>query len=97
MVAATVNTTIPKHLRLKCSYKARVHDLQPQHIKERKTNCRRLYVHHCAGDKCKFVVALDKAYISLSSSVNVHVITSRNIDAKKTLSASAGKNSRRDS
>jgi len=57
---------INKDINLKLAKKSKVHKLSPNHIAERKTNCRRLYENHLAGDKWKFVVTIDEAWIHMS-------------------------------
>lgn len=62
----TVNTIINRDLQLEKRHKGHVHKLLPSHINERKTNSRKLYEGHLAGDRWKFIVTLDEAYIYLS-------------------------------
>lgn len=62
----TVNTIINRDLKLQKRHKSRVHKLFPRHVKERFTNCRKLYERHLAGEKWKFIVTLDEAYVYLS-------------------------------
>ena len=47
-------------------HKGRVHKLLSCHIAERRTNSRKLYEKHLAGEKWKFVVTFDEAYVYLS-------------------------------
>ncbi|KMQ81781.1 transposase, partial [Lasius niger] len=62
----TVNTIINQDLKLEKLHKSRVHQLLPRHISERRTNSRKLYENYLAGDRWKFVVTLDEAYVYLS-------------------------------
>jgi hypothetical protein len=62
----TINKIINKDLGLKKTKKYNVHRLLPRHIAERRTNCRKLYEKHLSGEKWKFVVTLDEAWIYLS-------------------------------
>lgn len=62
---ATVHDIIKKNLCLVTRHKSRVHNLSPKHIRERKTNCRKLYERYLAGDKWQYVVTLDEAYVYL--------------------------------
>jgi hypothetical protein len=50
-----------KVIRQKCQ----VHRLLPRHIKNRKTNCRKLYEQVLAGQRSKFVVTLDEGMVGL--------------------------------
>lgn len=62
----TVNTIINRDLKLQLQHKRRVHKLLASHVRERRTNCRKLYERHLAGDKWKNVVTLDEAYVYLN-------------------------------
>ena len=62
----TVSTIINRDLNLEKRHKSWVHKLLPRHIAERRTNSRKLYERHLAGDKWKFIVTLDEAYVYLN-------------------------------
>lgn len=79
---STVNRIIKKDLNLERRHKAKVHALRPQHIAERKTNCRKLYERHLAGDKWKFVVTLDEAWVYLTDCGKNRAIFYRPRDSK---------------
>lgn len=64
---STVHNIIHKDLRLIRRHKSKVHRLLPRHIHERKTNCRKLYERHLAGDRWKYVATLDEAYVYLDN------------------------------
>lgn len=64
---ATVHNVIKKDLRLVRRHKSRVHRLLPRHVKERKTNCRKLYERYLARDRWQYVVSLDEAYVYLDN------------------------------
>jgi transposase len=61
----TINKVIHKDLKLVSRKKGRVHKLSDKNKKNRKTNCRKLYEKHLAGDKWKYAVTLDEALIYL--------------------------------
>jgi len=61
MSLATVNRAIHQDLNYKTIKKRKVHRLNTQHKKNRKTNTRRLYETHLAGLKSEYVVTLDEA------------------------------------
>lgn len=63
---STVNRIIKTKLNLKMRKKTKVHVLSQKHIKERKTKCRKLYENHLAGQKWKYIVTLDEAWIYLN-------------------------------
>jgi hypothetical protein len=42
-----------------------VHDLEPKHKQNRKTNCRKLYENHLAADRGEYIVTLDEAWVDL--------------------------------
>lgn len=45
--------------------KTSVHVLNQKDMKNRKSNCRKLYENHLAGEKCRYVVTLDESWIRL--------------------------------
>ena len=47
--------------------KWRVHKLSPKHMKDRKTNCRKLYEKVLAGHRAEYVVTLDEALFGLEN------------------------------
>src|SRR5713101_3479745 len=61
MSLATVNRAIHQDLNYKTIKKRKVHRLNTQHKKNRKTNTRSLYEMHLAGLKSEYVVTLDEA------------------------------------
>lgn len=61
---STVNRII-KNLDKVLRRKSRVHKLLPRHLKNRKTNCRKLYERVLAGQRSEFVVSLDEAMFGL--------------------------------
>ena len=61
------NSIIRKDLKLRNCRKGRVHKLLPRHVKERKTNCRKLYEKYLAGEKWKSVVTLDETWVYLDT------------------------------
>ncbi|GFW21540.1 hypothetical protein TNCV_1533631 [Trichonephila clavipes] len=61
MSFGTVSKIIDKDLKLKKVFKPKVHLLLPQHIAERKTNCRKLHEKHLVAEKWKFMVTFDKS------------------------------------
>lgn len=61
----SVNRILHKDLQLKTRIKSAVHKLTEAHIKNRKTNVRKLYERRLAGDKSEFVVTLDEAFVYL--------------------------------
>lgn len=80
--ASTVNRVIHDDLRLRKRFKARGHALSARHISERKTNARKLYERHLSGDKWRFVVTLDEAWIYLNDCGKTRAIFYRPKDAK---------------
>lgn len=79
---STVHRIITAELQLVKRRKSSVHALLPRHISERKTNCRKLYERYLAGDKWKFVVTLDEAWIYLSDTNKIRTICYRPKDGK---------------
>lgn len=63
---ATINKIINQDLQLKKAKKHNVHQLLPRHVAQRKTFCRILYENHLAGDKWKYIVTLDEAWVYLN-------------------------------
>jgi len=61
----TIRAIIRKDLGAHIKQKTRVHLLTPSHKQNRKTNARKLYERHLAGDKTEFMVTLDEAYVYL--------------------------------
>jgi hypothetical protein len=62
----TINKIINKDLNLIKAKKYKVHRLLPRHVTERKTRCRLLYEKHLAGERWKYVVTIDEAWIYLN-------------------------------
>lgn len=62
----TIRKIIYEDIKYKKSPKTSVHQLKPRHINERKTACRKLYENFLAGDRWKFVVTMDEAWVYLS-------------------------------
>jgi hypothetical protein len=58
-------------------HKAKVHSLLPRHIAERRTNSRKPYEKHLAGEKWKFVATLDEAWVYMTNCNKVRAITYR--------------------
>ena len=63
----TIHKVIHTDLGLNKRYKTRVHRLLPRHRQNRKTNCRKLYEHHLAGDRAEYAVTLDEALVYLKN------------------------------
>jgi histone-lysine N-methyltransferase SETMAR len=63
----TINRVIHKDLKYVTRKKTPVHQLKPRHIKNRKTNARKLYEKHLSGSKSDFIVTLDEAWFYLSN------------------------------
>jgi [histone H3]-lysine36 N-dimethyltransferase SETMAR len=61
----TINKIIVHDLGMQSKKKAKVHKLMSTHKKNRKTNCRKLYERHLAGDRSEYAVTLDEALIYL--------------------------------
>lgn len=61
----TICKIIHEDLHLETKKKAKVHKLTAENAKNRKTNCRKLYENHLAGDKAEFIVTLDEALVYL--------------------------------
>ena len=59
----TINTIIHQDLNKETRKKTRVHKLTDAHKKNRKTNCRKLYENHIAGDRSEYAVTLDEALV----------------------------------
>lgn len=78
----TVGRIIKQNLGLVKRHKAKVHKLTSKHIHERKTNCRKLYERHLAGDRWKKIVTLDEAWIYLNDTNKPRAIFYRPRDAK---------------
>ncbi|KAJ9578587.1 hypothetical protein L9F63_005189 [Diploptera punctata] len=64
-------------------HKSRVHKLLPRHIAERCTNSRKHYEKHLAGEKWKFLVTLDEAYVYLGDCNKPQAIYYREGDERK--------------
>jgi histone-lysine N-methyltransferase SETMAR len=64
----TISTIMYKDLGLVKRKKSGVHKLSTKHQTNRKTNCRKLYEKHLAGDKSEFAVTLDEALVYLKNS-----------------------------
>ena len=65
---ATIHKIIHKDLKLKTKIKTKVHKLTAEHKKNRKTNCRKLYENHLAGQRSEYAVTLDEALVYLEDS-----------------------------
>ena len=65
LVTSTVGRVIREDLGATVRKKRRVHVLKPSHKKNRKTNSRKLYEQHLAGDKIEFCVTIDEAWFYL--------------------------------
>jgi hypothetical protein len=61
----TIGRIIHEDLGLTTRKKQKVHSLQPHHKIDRKTNYRKLYENHLAGDRSEFCVTLDEALFSI--------------------------------
>lgn len=61
----TVGRILHTDLVKKTIVKSRVHTLNDAQIQNRKTNSRKLYEKHLAGDKYKFMVTIDEAWIKV--------------------------------
>jgi hypothetical protein len=79
---STVHTAIRRRLRLRKFHKAKGHVLLPRHRAERRTNCRRLYERHLAGDRYQYVATLDEAWVYLSNCGKVRAIAYRPSDER---------------
>ena len=55
-------------MKLKTKIKTKVHKLTAEHKKNRKTNCRKLYENHLAGQRSEYAVTLDEALVYLEDS-----------------------------
>lgn len=62
---STVNRIIKNDLEKERRMKTSVHVLNKKDMENRKSNSRKLYENHLAGEKCKFVVTLDESWIRL--------------------------------
>jgi len=67
MSVGSVNNIIHKDLDLKTRKIYKTHRLLPKHRQDRFTKCRLLYENYLAGDKWKFVVTIDEAWVYLQS------------------------------
>ena len=61
----TIRKIINEDLRKKVKKKPLVHTLKATHKANRRTNCRKLYEGHLAGQKSEYVVSLDEAWFYL--------------------------------
>jgi hypothetical protein len=59
----TISKMIHVDNQLVTRRKKKVHKLKENHKNVRKTNSRKLYEQHLAGNKCDYVVSIDEAYI----------------------------------
>ena len=59
----TIHIIIHQDLNKETRKKTRVHKLTDDHKKNRKTNCRKLYEKHIAGDRSEYVFTLDEALV----------------------------------
>lgn len=64
----TIHKVIHNDLNNVTRKKAKVHKLTAKHKKNRKTNCRKLYENHLAGEKSEYTVTLDEALVYLNNS-----------------------------
>lgn len=78
----TISRAIHEHLRLKTVLKASARALRPQHIAKRKSKGSELYERHQTGNRCKFVMTVDEAWMYLSHCGKVSTTTYRGVDAK---------------
>jgi len=78
----TVHKAIHKDLRKVIRRKAKVHALQPRHIRNRKTTARKLYERHLAGKKSEFIVTLDEAWFYVDNCNGERRICYRKINEK---------------
>ena len=62
----TISRVIRQDLKMEAKRKTKVHALKRSHIKERKTNTRKLYEFHLAAERYKYVVTVDEAWVYLS-------------------------------
>lgn len=62
----SVNRIIHQDLNMRTRKKSKCHRLTPSHCSNRKTNARKLYEYHLAGERSEFMVTLDEAYVYLS-------------------------------
>ena len=58
-----IHIIILQDLNKETRKKTRVHKLTDDHKKNRKTNCRKLYEKHIAGDRSEYVATLDEALV----------------------------------
>jgi hypothetical protein len=65
--AATINKIINKDLQLRKVKKSKVHRLTEYHIQRRFTNCRFFYENYLSGDKWKYVITVDEAWVYLKN------------------------------
>lgn len=63
---ATITKIINQDLHLKKAKKKIVHCLLPRHVAQQKTFCRAMYESYLAGDKWKYIVTLDEAWVYLN-------------------------------
>ena len=61
----TINRIIKNDLEKEKRMKTSVHVLNQKDMKNRKSNCRKLYENHLAREKCRYVVTLDESWIRL--------------------------------
>ena len=64
----TICKIIHKDLKLETRKKTKVHRLNEEHKKNRKTTCRKLYEYHLAGERSQYAVTLDEALVYLHNS-----------------------------
>lgn len=64
----TIHKVIHTDLNNLSRKKTKVHRLTAKHKKNRKTNCRKLYENHLAGEKSEYAVTLDEALVYLNNS-----------------------------
>ena len=75
----TIRKILEHDAQLKVTFKRKVHRLSRKHILERMTNARKLYEGYLAGDRWKFVVTLDEAWIYLDGCNKKRAICYRKI------------------
>jgi [histone H3]-lysine36 N-dimethyltransferase SETMAR len=65
---STINRVIKKYLGKVTRRKHPVHRLTASHMQNRKTNARKLYENHLAGDKDEYVITIDEALFKVQVS-----------------------------
>lgn len=70
----TIRNVIKDELGMKIKKKVKVHTLTEPQKANRKTNSRKLYENHLAGDKSEFVVTLDEAWLYINECTSTREI-----------------------